>query len=110
MAQNTDLGTLIMRLNPYTDDRWVPKGGPRTGEMDAYMLNPIPTPGGAANGTIAQIQLEVQVEYTGEWTFKGTPHQLGKAARMRYRFPVLDPAGNVSYWVEDYVLIGFEDG
>jgi len=109
MAQTTDLGTLIMALNPYTNGSWVGKGGPPTGEMDVYTLRATPTPGGGA-GTIPQIQLEVDATYAGEWTFKGQPHRLGKAARMKYRFPVLDTAGNVAYWVEDYLLIGFEDG
>jgi hypothetical protein len=115
MAQTTDLGTLIMALNPYTNNRWVSKGGPNTGEMDVFTLNSTPNPGGANGGTIPQIQLEVDATYAGEWTFKGQPHRLGKAARMKYRFPVMDTspgaaAGAVAYWVEDYVLIGFEDG
>jgi len=117
MAQTTDLGTLIMALNPYTNGRWMAKGGPPTGEMDAYVLNPTATPGGAANGTIPQIELEVDATYAGEWTFKGQPHRLGKSARVKYRFPVMVPpvppatvATTVAYWVEDYILIGFEDG
>src|ERR1700674_4543056 len=110
MAQQHDLGTLIMALDPYTNDRWVLKGGPPTGEMDVYTLNPTPNPGGANGGTIPQIQVEVDATYAGEWTFKGQSHRLGKAARVKYRFPVLDSAGNVAYWAEDYVLIGFEDG
>jgi hypothetical protein len=111
MAQDSDLGTLIVALNPYIKNRWVGKGGPPTGDMDVYTLNATPTQGGAANGTIPQIQLEVDAAYAGEWTFKGQPHRLGKSARIKYRFPVLDPAsGNPAYWVEDYLLIGFEDG
>ena len=110
MAQNSDLGTLIMALNPYTNNRWVGKGGPNTGEMDVYTRSPTPNPGGATGGSIPQIELEVDATYAGDWTFKGQPHRLGKAARLKYRFPVLDSNGSIAYWVEDYVLIGFEDG
>ena len=109
MPQTTDIGTLIMALNPYTNNSYVGKGGPPTGEMDVYTLRQTPTPGGGA-GTIPQIKLEVDATYAGEWTFKGAPRRLGKAARVKYRFPVLDAGANIAYWVEDYILIGFEDG
>jgi len=108
--QSTDLGDLIDRLSPYINGRWVGKGGPNTGDMDIYTLNPSPAQGGAPNGTPSQIQLEVDAAYAGEWTFKGQSHRLGKAARVLYRFPVLDSTGAELYWVEDYILIGFEDG
>src|SRR5579863_8523894 len=91
MAQKPDIGDLIMLLNPYTNDRFVGKGGPHTGEMDIYMLDGTPTQGGDPAGTIAQIQLEVDATYPGDWTFKGQPHKLGKSARIRYRYPVLNP-------------------
>jgi hypothetical protein len=112
MAQNTDIGTLVMLLSPYTNNKLMGKGGPPTGEMDVY-INNTPTPGGAANGTIQQIETEVDSTYAGEWTFKGQPHRLGRAARIRYRYPVTDGAPQnpaILYWVEDYMLIGFEDG
>ena len=50
----------------------------------------------------------------GEWTFKGQPQKINKAVRILYRYPVLGPpAGQpptrpVLYYVEDYLLIGFE--
>jgi hypothetical protein len=110
VAQNTDIGKVIEALSPYIKDRWVGKGGSYTGDMDVYMLHQ-PHQGGSPNGTIPQMQIEVDAAYPADWTFKGQPYKLGKAARMAYRFPVLDaPNGNVLYWVEDYILIGFADG
>jgi hypothetical protein len=113
MAQNDDLGSLISLLNPYTNNKQTSKGGQSTGDWDVYMSNPTPTPGGASGATIAQIQLQVDANYPGEWTFKGEPQKINKAVRILYRYPVMDPASTaahpiVSYWIEDYLLIGFE--
>jgi len=30
------------------------------------------------------------------------------AYRIKYRFPINDKDGNALYWLEDYLLIGFE--
>ncbi len=113
MAQNAEIGNLIMRLNPYTNNRLVGKGGSPAGDMDVFMALDPPTQGGDPAATILEMQLEVDAAYPGEWTFKGQPHRLGKTARLKYRFPVMSgptAAATVLYWVEDYVLIGFEDG
>jgi hypothetical protein len=105
MAQADDIGNLIMLLNPYTDKPNTPKYGQSTGEMDVYM---------GQNAGIPQIQLQVDANYPGEWTFKGQPQKINKAVRILYRYPVLGPpAGQpptqpVLYYVEDYLLIGFE--
>jgi len=117
MAQDTDLGDLIIRLNPYTKNSGL-YGGQPTGDMDIYTLNPTPAAGGASGGSISQIQLEVDASYPGDWTFKGQPQKVNKAARILYRFPVMSgpplppgstlPAPTVLYWIEDYILIGFE--
>jgi hypothetical protein len=109
--QNCDIGTLVQLLNPYTNNQLVPTGGPPTGQMDIYMSNPTPTPGGAAGATIQQIQLEVDNRYPGDWTFKGQAQRVAKAVRIPYRYPVMDGTGanaNVLYWVEDYLLVGYE--
>jgi hypothetical protein len=111
MAQADDIGNLIMLLNPYTDKPNTPKYGQSTGEMDVYM---------GQNAGIPQIQLQVDANYPGEWTFKGQPQKINKAVRILYRYPVLGPPAplasgsttppppTVLYWVEDYLLIGFE--
>jgi hypothetical protein len=105
MAQADDIGKLIMLLNPYTDKPDTPKHGQATGEMDVYM---------GQNAGIPQIQLQVDANYPGEWTFKGEPQKINKAVRILYRYPVLGPPSGspptptVLYYVEDYLLIGFE--
>jgi hypothetical protein len=104
MPQNIDIGDLIMLLSPYTNDKLRnTNAGPPTGQMDVY------SPRGH---TIQDIELEVDAHYPGEWTFKGQPHRLGLAARIRYRYPVTDGANppHTLYWVEDYLLVGFENG
>jgi|SRR5271169_2519769 len=102
MAQ--DLGDLIENLNPYSGRAVA--GYPQTGEMDIYAGNPAPTvpPG----GTVPQIEFEVQTRYPPTWDFKGQPQSIAKAVKIRYRIPVIDAVGAVLYYVDDYLLIGFE--
>jgi hypothetical protein len=102
MAQN--LGNLIDALNPYTGINRA--GYNPTGEMDIYAGNPAPTI--PPTGTIGQVEIEVDTRYPGEWSFKGQPQKINKAVRIRYRFPVLDSQGNPLYWIDDYLLIGYE--
>ncbi len=112
MAQ--DLGNLIDQLNPYTD--LARPGYPMTGGMNVYGGNPAPTV--PPTGSVGQIHIEVDSKYPGEWSFKGEPQHVSKAVRIRYRFPVLSgplpaagatgPAPTVLYWIDDYLLIGFE--
>lgn len=101
MAQNTDLGNLIMLLNPYT------KAGVAQSQMDIYTTNPTPKAGGAQGGAIAQVQMQVD-DYSGEWTFGGQPQHVKRSVRILYRYPVLDSSNNVLYWLEDYLLIGYQ--
>ncbi len=105
MAIQDDLGNLILRLNPYTT-KDIPYSDPlRTvGDMDPYCRNP--NPGTAGN--IDQIEIESDGPYRQDWTFKGDPQRVGMAYRIKYRFPVNDQNGNPLYWLEDYLLIGFE--
>ena len=113
MSQADDLGTLILKLNPYTN-RDIPNSDPtlKAGEMDIYLNQP-------ASGTpppdISQVEVELDGPYRQEWTFKGEPQKVGMAYRIKYRFPVYEkPAEGEEpeplYWLEDYVLIGFEGG
>jgi hypothetical protein len=64
-----------MLLNPYTDKPNTPKYGQSTGEMDVYM---------GQNAGIPQMQLQVDANYPGEWTFKGQPQKINKAVRILY--------------------------
>jgi hypothetical protein len=113
MSEAKDLGNLILRLNPYTN-RHIPDSDPRlvAGPMDIYCNSP------ASEKTapdVSQIEVELDGPYRQEWTFKGEPQKVGMAYRIKYRFPVClkDDDGKTSeplYWLEDYVLIGFEGG
>ena len=67
-----DLGSLILRLNPYTD-RDLPDSDPTlvAGPMDIYLNQ-------SASGTtpdISQIEVELDGPYRQEWTFKGEPQR-----------------------------------
>jgi hypothetical protein len=109
-----DLGNLILSLNPYTN-RDLPDSDPTlvAGPMDIYLNQ-------SASGTtpdVSQIEVELDGPYRQEWTFKGEPQKVGMAYRIKYRFPVSKkPAPGTTtpppplYWLEDYVLIGFEGG
>lgn len=119
-----DLGNLILNLNPYTN-RDIPYSDPplRAGKMDIYC-------GAPATGTtppdVSQTEVETDGPYRQEWSFKGEPQRVGMAYRIKYRYPVYPnppaPAATPSpgaapspppsplYWIEDYLLIGFEGG
>ena len=95
------LSELICRLNPYTE-RTDPANGTTSGEMDIRV--------GPAHGDDAcsEIQLEIDAKYASDWTFKGAPHRINTAVRIKYRYPVKDRHGAPLYWVEDYLLLGYE--
>jgi hypothetical protein len=115
-----DLGRLIFRLNPYTN-RDMPDSDPVlvAGPMDIYCSSP---KSGKAAPDVSQIEVELDGPYRQEWTFKGEPQKVGMAYRIKYRFPVYEkpekpakgetppPLPPPLYWLEDYVLIGFEGG
>jgi hypothetical protein len=105
MAQ--DLGNLLENLNPYSGRAAAPGYPLPTGEMDIYAGNPAPTV--PPSGTVPQIEFEVETRYPPTWDFKGQPQRIAKAIRIRYRIPVINPStGAVLYYVDDYLLIGFE--
>jgi hypothetical protein len=99
-AEAQDLGNLINDLNPYLD-AMIPNW-----EMDVYMGNPIPTT--PPSGTPPQIQVEVDSKYPGQWNFAGQPQNINTALRIRYRYQVQAYPGGPTYYVEDYLLIGFQ--
>ena len=104
------LGNIINDLNPYYDSNLNPVIGPPGWQMDIDLataapgspnINPIP------NTVGPNVMLEVDDHYYGEWNFNGQPQKISRALRIRYRYPVNAPSGQV-YWLEDYLLIGFE--
>jgi hypothetical protein len=106
MAQH--LGDMIEALNPYSTR--TPGYGFTTGEMDFYAGKELPQipPSGDNREFVIEVDNKYAGDYAGEWTFKGQPQRIAKAVRFRYRFPVLDPNGAVLYYVDDYLLIGYE--
>lgn len=102
MAQ--DIGNLIADLDPYAE-RQDPTKDRQTGTIYLYAGNPVP---GTLPGRSDQIELEVDGRYAGEWNFKGEPRKINKAVRIRYRVPVKNRDGDTLYWVDEYLLIGFE--
>ena len=112
MSQAEHLGKLILGLNPYTN-REMPNTTLVAGEMDIYCNSS--GPGITTTPDVSQIQVELDGPYRQEWTFKGEPQKVGMAYRIKYRFPMSrKSAGGKTdeplYWLEDYVLIGFEGG
>ncbi len=95
------LSELIRRLNPYTE-RTDPATGNTSGEMDICV--------GPARGddVSSEIQLEIDAKYASDWTFKGAPHRINTAVRIKDRYSVTDRHGAPLYWVEDYLLLGYE--
>jgi hypothetical protein len=95
------LADLISSINPYANRTESPK----TGEMDIYAGNGAPKV--PPEGEASQIVMEVVNKYQGDWDFKGQPNRVARSARIRYRCPVLDDKGNVLYYFDEYLLIGF---
>jgi hypothetical protein len=105
MAQH--LGDMIELLNPYSSGA---RAGYSTGEMDFYAGKdtPVIPPAGDIRQFIIEVDNKYAGDYAGEWSFKGQPQRIAKAVRFRYRFPVLDQNGAVLYYVDDYLLVGYE--
>jgi hypothetical protein len=108
------LGELIVNLNPYANNKQ-PVRGQITGPVDIYVKQEPTWPTSEAKGPTGKstnIQVEMESNYPAEWTFKGQPQKVYKTVRMKYRYPVLDAPDSttVLYWVEDYMLIGYEGG
>ena len=56
---------------------------------------------------IEQIAIEVERNYSSQWTFKGQTFTVKSAFRIPYRFPVQDQHGSTLYWQTEYLLIGY---
>jgi hypothetical protein len=111
MSSHADLGELIHKLNPYTE-RDIPNSTRKTGEMNIHLTNGKPVnngkPGARAQQSSEDISMEMEGPYSQEWTFKGQLQKVGMAVRIKYRYPVKDKDNNTLYYVEDYLLIGFQ--
>ena len=98
---------LMAMMNPYTSGQ--------VDDMDLYIGHPT---SGASDGDPSQIELELDGDYPGEWSFKGQPQKLNRVLRIKYRCKVRkkDANGNQNpsdtnfYWMTAYLLVGFEDG
>jgi len=86
-----DLGELILKMNPYTNSQ-IKNTNRSTGEMEIIGANAV----------------EMEGPYAQEWTFKGHPQRVGMAVRIKYRYPVRNEGSETLFWVEDYLLIGFQ--
>ena len=107
------LGDIINDLNPYYDANII------DWQMDIDITTNVPGPGIAASSianrlpgpntahTPKNVTLQVDDHYYGEWNFDGKPQKISRALRIKYRYPSSTPSGQV-YWVEDYLLIGFQ--
>ncbi|MBV9203347.1 MAG: hypothetical protein JO320_10245 [Alphaproteobacteria bacterium] len=112
-ADAQTLGNIINDLNPYYDAaiNALPGVLPPGWQMDIDLATAAPgSPGIVSpfpNTVGPNVMLEVDDHYYGEWNFNGQPQKISRALRIRYRYPVSAPSGQV-YWLEDYLLIGFE--
>ena len=103
-----DLGELIRKLNPYTNQQ-NRVTGLSTGKMELYVDNTRQATS-PAGSTDAIVGVEMEGPYAQEWTFKGAPQRVGMAARIKYRYPIRNGDGAVLYWVDEHILVGFAGG
>jgi hypothetical protein len=105
VPQNTDLGQLILQLDPYIG-AMIPETVLKINGIDIYCRNPTPAAGAP---TIAQIKYELDGPYAQDWNFRNQPQRIGMAVRICVRYEITDPGGNTS-WAEDYLLVGYGGG
>jgi hypothetical protein len=110
MAANTDLGDLLLMLNPYLNTM-IPQTGMNITGIDIYCRNPAPAaaPAPAPAATVAQISYELDGPYAQDWNFRNQPQKVGMAVRICIRYQITDAHGHVS-WAEDYLLVGYGGG
>jgi hypothetical protein len=110
MAADTDLGDLLLMLNPYINAQ-LPQTGLKISGIDIYCRNPHPAAAAAPTpaATVAQIKYELDGPYAQDWNFRNQPQKVGMAVRICIRYQVTDWSGNTS-WAEDYLLVGYGGG
>jgi hypothetical protein len=103
MSVERDLGTLIRKLNPYSNGRPILFGA------TAPEVTPNAAPmSDSGHVDLSQFNMELEAEYADAWNFKGQPHKINTAVRIMYRWPKFDGNNNFVCWVTDYMLVGFE--
>jgi hypothetical protein len=118
MPQNTDLGQLILQLNPYTN-RVIPYSGLTTGRIDVYCrqappepreaLPPDPPLPVAERVALPNMSYEMDGPHAQDWNFRNQSLKIGMAIKICVRYEIVDTLGNSS-WVEDYLLVGYGGG
>ncbi len=81
VVDKTKLGELICNMNPYAS---------------CSMLLDIPN----------ALEMEVDDQYAGQWSFKGESYRVKRALRIEYCYK--KTVGGVDYMITDYLLIGYE--
>jgi len=78
MAANTDLGELILMLNPYLNAT-LPETALKIDGIDIYCRNPNPVaaPHPAPAATVAEISYKLDGPYAQEWNFRNQPQKVG---------------------------------
>lgn len=84
MPQNTDLGQLILQLDPYIG-AMIPETVLKINGIDIYCRNPTPAAGAP---TIAQIKYELDGPYAQDWNFRNQPQRIGMAVRICVRYEI----------------------
>jgi hypothetical protein len=102
MSIETELGTLIRRLNPHTEGK--------PGRMRFTPDNPV-VDAKADEPNLSHVELEVEgtptksSNYATQWIFKGQAQNIVKAVRIKYQYPV---DGDGKILATDYLLVGYE--
>lgn len=129
MLIEQELGTLIRRLNPYTDGKsksmMLTGDSPNLNTLAAVLKDGVKgdktknkdalTAAATAVDDaldLTHLDLEVDDNYaqTGtQWLFRGQPQNIKKVLRLKYRYPVRDKndSNKILCWVSDYLLIGY---
>jgi hypothetical protein len=111
MAANTDLGELLLILNPYMNALLQDTNLMVTG-IDIYCRNPTPAAAApvAPSPQVAEISYELDGPYSQDWNFRNQPQKIGMAVRICIRYQITNNATGYSSWAEDYLLVGYGGG
>ena len=110
MAANTDLGDLLLMLNPYLKTTPISQTGLTISGIDIYCRNSTPAAATLpSNTSIPGIKYELDGPYAQDWNFRNQPQKIGMAVRICVRYQITDANNNTS-WAEDYLLVGYGGG